>query len=93
MLKVIKIHRRALRVVSDDYNSTCEELLPSHNDISIHLKHLKHLAIEIYKVLTNLNPKFIWSFSKNKSIPYSLRMLFASCTIVSLRHKFSTISR
>ena len=40
MLKINKIHRRTLRVVYDDYNSTYEELLASHNDISIHQKHL-----------------------------------------------------
>ena len=48
MLKVNKIHRRTIRVVYDDYNSTYEELLASHNDISIHQGHLKHLAIEDY---------------------------------------------
>ena len=73
MLKVNKIHRRTIRVVYDDYNSTYEELLASHNDISIHQKHLKHLAIEVYKSLTNLNPEFMWPFFKNKSIPYNLR--------------------
>ena len=35
MLKINKIHWRTLRVVYDDYNSTYEELLASHNDISI----------------------------------------------------------
>ena len=73
MLKVNEIHRRTLRVVYDDYNSTYEELLASHNDISIHQKHLKHLAIEVYKSLRNLNPEFMWPFFKNKFIPYSLR--------------------
>ena len=73
MLKINKIHRRTLRVVYDDYSSTYEELLASHNDISIHQKHLKHLAIEVYKSLTNLNPEFMWPFFKNKSIPYNLR--------------------
>ena len=53
-------------MVYDDYNSTYEELLASHNDISIHQKHLKHLAIEVYKSLTNLNPE-------NKYLPYNLR--------------------
>ena len=72
MLKVNKIHRRTLRVVYDDYNSTYEELLASHNDISIHQKHLKHLAIEVYKSLTKLNPEFMWPFFKNKSIHFSL---------------------
>ena len=73
MLKVNKIHRGALHVVYDDYDSTYEELLASHNDISIHKKHLKHLVIEVYKSLTNLNPEFMWPFFKIKSIPYNLR--------------------
>ena len=73
MLKVTKIHQRALRVVYDDYNSTYKELIASHNDISIHQKHLKHLAIQVYKSLTNLNPEFMWPFFKNKSFPDSLR--------------------
>ena len=60
-------------MVYDDNSSTYEELLNSHNDISIHQKHLKHLAIEVYKSLTNLNPEFMWPLFKNKSIPYNLR--------------------
>ena len=73
MLKVHKIHRRSWYVVYDDHNSTYEQFLGSHNDISIHQKHLKHLAIEVYKSLMNLNPKFMWCFFKNKPIRYSLR--------------------
>ena len=73
MLKINKMHRRTLRVVFDDYNNTYEELLASHNDISIHQKHLKHLPTEVYKFLANLNPEFMWPFFKNNSILYNLR--------------------
>ena len=73
MVKINKIHRKTLRVVYDDYNSAYEELLASHNDITIRQKHLKHLAIEIYKSLATLNPEFMWPFCKNRSIPYNLR--------------------
>ena len=73
MLKINQINWRTLRVVYDYYNSTYEELLASHNDISIHHKHLKHLAIEVYKSLGILNPEFMWPFFKNKSITYNLR--------------------
>ena len=73
MLKINKIHWRTLRVVYDDYNTTYEELHARHNDISIHQKHLKHLATEVYKFLANLNPEFMWPFFKNKSVPYKLR--------------------
>ena len=73
MLKINNIHRRTLRVVYDGFNSTYEELLASHNDISIHQKNLKHLAIEVHKSLANLSPELMWSFFKNKSVPYNLR--------------------
>ena len=51
----------------DDFNSTYEELLASHQ------KHLEYLAIEVYKALSNLNPEFMWPFFKNKSITCNLR--------------------
>ena len=72
-LKVNNIHQRTLRVVYDDYTSTYEELLASHNDLSIHQKNLKHLATEVYESSWNLNPEFMWRNFKNKPIPYILR--------------------
>ena len=73
ILKVTKIHWRTLHVVYDDYNSIYEELLDIHNDISIHQEHLKHLAIEVCKSLTNLNPEFMQTFFKNKFVNYNFR--------------------
>ena len=74
MLNVNKIHRRTLRVVYDIVTVPMKNyLLASHNDISIPQKHLKHLAIKVYKSLANLIPELMWPFIKNKSIPYSLR--------------------
>ena len=60
-------------MVYNDYNRTYGELLVSHNDISIHQKHLKHLAINVCKSLTNLNSELTWPFFQNKSLPYNLR--------------------
>ena len=48
-----------LSTIYDGFNSTYEELLASHNDISIHQKHLKHLAIEVHKFLANLSPELM----------------------------------
>ena len=100
MLKVNKIHwRTTLRVVYDDYNSTYEEHLASHSDISIHQKHLKHLTFNywILKILNELVPRIQVAFLQKQI--YSLKfkkwkcLHFTSCTIVPLRYKFSTISR
>ena len=62
MLKIDKIHGEILRLVYDDCNSTFEELLASHNDISIYQKHPKNLTIEVCKSLTNLKREFMWPF-------------------------------
>ena len=51
ILKVNKIYRRTLSLLCDDYNSTYEELLVSHNDIFIYQKHIKHLTVEVLNKL------------------------------------------
>ena len=50
-----------------------ENLLNRSDDISIHQKHLRYLAIEVYKSLTKLNPGFMWNFFERNHIPYNLR--------------------
>ena len=47
----------------------------------IHQEHLQYLAIEVYKFLTRLNPRFMWSFFERNHTPYNLRrgyLLFLS---------------
>ena len=50
-----------------------ECLLNRSDGISIHQKHLRYLAIEVYKSLTKLNPGFMWNFFERNYIPYNLR--------------------
>ena len=44
-----KIHYRILQVVYDDFNKSYDELLELNNDLSIHQRHLRYLAIEVFK--------------------------------------------
>ena len=37
------------------------------------IKNMKHLAIEVYKSLMNLNPQSMWPLFKNNPISYNLR--------------------
>ena len=50
-----------------------EDLLLHSNEVSIHQKHLRQLATEIYKSLTDLSPEFIKPFFTVKELPYNLR--------------------
>ena len=71
--KILKIHKRTLQIVYDVYDESYENLLNRSDDISIHQKHLRYLAVEVYKSLAKLNPGFMWSFFERKHIPYNLR--------------------
>ena len=47
--KILKIRYRALQVVYSKYHKSYEELLQINKNISIHQKHLRILALEVYK--------------------------------------------
>ena len=75
-LKIEKIQYKALKII---YNSSesYEELLTRSNEVSIHQKHLRALATEIYKSLADINPDFMKPYFKIKEIPYNLRNGYA----------------
>ena len=54
--KICKIHHRILQVVYDDFNKSYDKLLELNNDLSIHQRHLRYLAIEVFKSIMHLNP-------------------------------------
>ena len=57
------------------YNSSesYEQLLTRSNEVSIHEKHLRALATEIYKYLADINPNFMKPYFKIKEMPYDLK--------------------
>ena len=71
--KICKIHHRIIQVVYDDFNKSYDELLELNNDLSIHQRLLRYLAIEVSKSIMHLNPQFMWSYFKEKPMPYNLR--------------------
>ena len=75
-LKIEKIQYKALKII---YNSSksYEELLTHSNEVSIHQKHSRALATEIYKSLADINPDFMKPYFKIKEMPYNLRNGYA----------------
>ena len=43
------------------------------NDVSIHQRHLRFLATEVYQSLMNINPEFMWEFFNKNPVQYNLR--------------------
>ena len=60
--KICKIHHRTFLVVYNEYNKSYEELLPFNNNVSIHKRHLKYLALEVFKSFIHINPEFMWCY-------------------------------
>ena len=71
-LKIEKIQYKALKIVYNS-NESYEELLLRNNEVSIHQKQLRILAIEVFKSLADINPDFMKSYFTIKEIPYCLR--------------------
>ena len=71
--KINKTHKRALRVLYDEYESTFEQLLENSGTKTIHQRNLQFLMTEIYKTLNNLNPAYMAEFFIKKNLPYNLR--------------------
>ena len=71
--KICKTHHRTLQVTHNDYQKSYDELLDINKDVNIHQKHLRILALEVFKNITHVNPEFMRSYFNENTIPYNLR--------------------
>ena len=68
-----KILERALRFVTDDYNSSYETLLNTTEMANMRVRQMQNLCIEIYKTLANMNPPYMQELFERSSPSYSTR--------------------
>ena len=71
--EIDRIHKRALRLVLNDFDSPFETLLRKANECTVHQRNLQKLMLEIYKCLHFENPSFMWEFFEEKDLTYNLR--------------------
>ena len=71
--KINKVHKRALRAVTGNYDLSLNELLTTHSGLLIHTRNLHALLIEIYRILSGSNPAIMSNVFSLKVCPYSLR--------------------
>ena len=67
------IHKRALRIVYEDNNSSFAQLLEKASSVTIHHRNLQVLVIKIYKALNNLPCPLMSALFKLKETKYSFR--------------------
>ena len=71
--KLEKIQERALQFITDDYRSTHENLLINTEETSMRMGQIQKLCIEIYKTLSNINPRHMQELFERSSSSYSTR--------------------
>ena len=73
--KIFKIHYRTRQAVYNVFTDSdwCDSLLPINTDMSIHQKHLRYLAVEVYKTVVEIYPEFMWTYFLKNPIPFHLR--------------------
>ena len=70
----IVLHKRALRMLFNDYEASFEELLQRNNEQTVHTKNLHKLMTEVYKSLNRQNLAFMLDLFIRKEVTYDLRV-------------------
>ena len=67
-------HKRALRIVYNDFTFSFVELLEKNNLVTIHQRNLQILLIEMFEVKNNLVPEIMNGVFKLNDISYKTRI-------------------
>ena len=72
-VEINRTHKRCLRVLYQDYDSSFQLLLSRDSSQTVHVKNLQKLMTDIYKSMKKWNPSYLWKFHERKDITYDLR--------------------
>ena len=77
--RINSIHERALRLVFNDYSTPFQSLLLRDNSVTIHIRNIQNLAIELFKVAKDIYPKIMkLVLPLKESTRYPTRNIFQS---------------
>ena len=71
--KIEKIQEMVLRFLHDDYVSDYLTLLEASGSVSMEIRHMRYLCMEIYKTLNSLNPGYMKDIFQVQWSAYSTR--------------------
>ena len=68
-----KVQERALRLITNDYQSSFNIFLDKYNEFSIHPRNLDTLMIELYKIIHHTAPSIINSLFVFRENTHNIR--------------------
>ena len=92
--KINMLHERCLGIIYNDKQSSVTELLNKDSSVSIHIRNIQRLAIEMFKFYNGLSPPLMNDiFKLREENPYNLRHVseFSRTMINSVYHGTESI--
>ena len=91
--RINRIHERALRIVYNDYYSSFQSLLTMDNSVSIHIKNIQSLAIELFKVANGMSPIIMEHiFPLRESIRYPTGNIFKTRNVYTVAYGTNSLA-
>ena len=71
--EINRTHKQALRVLYKNNNLSFDKCLMKEAGITIHVKNLQKIMLEVFKTLNYLNSSYLWDLFNVKQVEYNLR--------------------
>ena len=72
--KINMLHERCLRIIYNDRQSSFDELLNKDSSVSIHLRNIQRLAIEMFKFYNGLSLPLMLKVKRGKPLQPKARI-------------------
>ena len=71
--KLEKVQERALRFINNDHTSSLNDLLKSTKTQPLHVRRIKQMACEVFKIINKMSPEYINDLVEIKTSTYNFR--------------------
>ena len=72
--RINQLHKRALRVLHNNYTATFEDLLEKSEEVTVHCSNLQKLMNETFECTNYISSAFLTESFTTKEINYDLRI-------------------
>ena len=91
--RINRIHERALRIVYNDHTSTFNMLLDKDKSVTVHVRNIQTLAIEVFKTVNGMSPKIMSKvFPLKKTVRHCSKQIFVTRNTKTVNYGLETIS-